>query len=68
MSREHCLAGAGWADEHDVPGIVEEAQRGQFADEFLVDAGEGGEVSNTSRLDGVGRQANRSRDANRRAW
>src|SRR6188472_4819720 len=64
---QHRLTGAGWSDEHHIAGVIEEAQRGQLADEFLVDAG-CAVKSNVSRLDWVGRQANRSRDANRRAW
>nr|WP_244321115.1 hypothetical protein [Streptomyces melanosporofaciens] len=42
--REHGLADPGRADEQHVGGVVEEAQGGQVADEFLVDAGLGGEV------------------------
>jgi hypothetical protein len=50
--REHGLAGAGLTDEQDVAGVVEEAQRREFADEFFVHAGLGGEVE---LVDAVGR-------------
>src|SRR5581483_3798449 len=42
--REHGLTGAGWADEQHIAGIVEEPQRRQLPDQFLVDPGLGGEV------------------------
>ena len=61
------LTSTGRTDKHHIAGVVEEPQRGQLADEFLINAGLGGE-SNSSRRDSVGRQANRNRDANRRAW
>lgn len=41
---EHGLADSGWADEQHVGGVVEEPHGGEVADEFLVDAGLGGEV------------------------
>jgi hypothetical protein len=41
---QHRLTGAGWSDEHHIAGVIEEAQRCQLADEFLVDAGLCGEV------------------------
>ena len=42
--RQHRLADPGRPDEQDVGGVVEEPQRGQVADQRLVDAGLGGEV------------------------
>jgi hypothetical protein len=50
---DHGLAGAGLSDQQDVAGVVEEAQRGQFADEFLIHPGLRAEVEI---LDPVGRR------------
>jgi hypothetical protein len=47
---EHGLAGAGRADQHRVAGVVEEPQRGQLADELLIDTGLGGEVEVVDRV------------------
>ncbi len=41
---QHRLPGTRRPDEHHVAGVVEEPQRGQLTDEFLVDAGLSGEV------------------------
>jgi hypothetical protein len=49
-----------------VTNIVEKPQGGQVADEFLVDAGLGGEVE-VREDPGSGRQANRGRQARRRS-
>jgi hypothetical protein len=63
---QHGLADSGWAHEQHVRRVIQEPQRGQVADQLLLDAGLGGEVE-VGQRPGIGQQANRGREASRRS-
>jgi hypothetical protein len=41
---QHRFSHSGWPDEQNIRGVVQETQRGEVADQFLVDPGLRGEV------------------------